>query len=102
MSKTDSTKDSVTLLSVEKIIDLVRSVRNGLIKDLLNDDHLSALYYARHNKALSSVKREFLKRELNELLIAPVDLVHYAGLINHLKQVGVASIRENDFEYFHK
>jgi hypothetical protein len=100
MQKTDS-KDSVTPLSVEKIIDLIRSVRNDLVKDFLKDEVLNEFYQAKFNKPLSTVKREFFKRDLRELLIAPVDLVHYAKLINYIKETGTSSLVQKNSEYFY-
>jgi hypothetical protein len=100
MNKVDPLKDSLTL-SVEKIIDLIRSVRNELIKEFLNDDQLSSYYKKQFDKDLSNVKREFLKRDLRELLIAPVDLVHYAGLINQIRETSTASITEKNHELFY-
>jgi hypothetical protein len=101
MNKIEPAKDSITL-SVEKIIDLIRSVRNELIKTYLKDDQLSSYYKEQFSKELSGVKREFLKRDLKELLIAPVDLVHYAGLINQIKETNTASITERNNELFYK
>ena len=101
MSKTDSKKDSVIFSSVEKIIDLIRTVRNDLIKDFLNDELLNSHYEKQFNKPLSGVKREFLKRDLKELLIAPVDLVHYAGLINQIKETGTASLSLKNSTFFY-
>lgn len=100
MQKADL-NNSATALSVEKIIDLIRSVRNDLIKDFLTDEVLNTYYEEKFGKALSSVKREFFKRDLRELLIAPVDLVHYAKLINHIKETGTASLVEKNSDFFY-
>src|SRR4051812_17358359 len=100
MNKTDSGQDSVTL-SVEKIIDLIRSVRNDLIKAFLTDQMLNDYFQSKYKKPLSDIKREFCKRDLKELLITPVDLVHYAGLINYIKETGTASFTEKNEQYFY-
>lgn len=100
MHDTDS-KDSV-VLSVEKIIDIIRALRNDLIKEFLNDEALSAHYKELVKKDLSPIKSEFLKRDLKELLIQPVDLVHYAGLINQIRETGSASITLQNSDYFYK
>jgi hypothetical protein len=100
MNKIEPEKDSISL-SVEKIIDLIRSLRNELIKEFLKDESLLEYYHKHFKKKLSIVKKEFIKRELRELLISPVDLVHYAGLINHIKETSSASIGEKDSEYFY-
>jgi len=101
MEKIEPVKDSIAL-SVEKIIDLIRIVRNELIKDFLKDDNLSVYYQEQFNKELSLVKKEFLKRELKELLISPVDLAHYARLINQLRETNTASITEKNNELFYR
>jgi ribosomal protein L29 len=91
----------VSTLSVEKIIDLIRALRNELVKDVLKDEELSQHYKTQFNKELSNIKKEFLKRDLRELLISPVDLVHYAGLINQMKETGTASITEKNHSFFY-
>lgn len=100
MQNSDS-NDSAVTLSIDKIIDLVRTVRNELIKDFLNDDHLNQYYQIKVGKPLSAVKREFFKRDLRELLIAPVDLVHYARLINYIKETGTISLARKNSEFFY-
>jgi hypothetical protein len=100
MQKADLS-NSAAALSVEKIIDLIRSVRNDLVKDFLNDELLNKYYQEKFGKPLSSVKREFFKRDLRELLIAPVDLVHYAKLITHIKETGTASLASKNSEFFY-
>jgi hypothetical protein len=94
-------KDSEVKLSVEKIIDLIRSVRNDLIKDLLTDEGLNAYYQQKFGKPLSTVKREFFKRDLRELLLSPVDLVHYSKFITHIKETGTASITGKNSDFFY-
>lgn len=89
-------------LSIEKVIDLVRLVRNDLIKDFLIDGNLNSYFESKYNKELSAVKREFLKKELKELLIAPVDLTHYAGLIKEIKELNTASLASGNQELFYQ
>jgi hypothetical protein len=94
--------NETTSLSVERIIDLIRTVRNDLIKDFLNDDFLNKYYTQLHSKILSNVKREFLKRDLKELLISPVDLVHYSKLINQIRETGTASLAHKNADLFYR
>ncbi len=101
MQQTDSKKDVVPL-SVDRVIDLIRIVRNDLVKDLLQDDYLAAIYESKYSKPLSNIKREFMKRDLKEMLIAPVDLVHYAGLITHVRNTGTFSLEEKNSDYFYR
>lgn len=100
MQKADA-DNSATALSVEKIIDLIRSVRNDLIKDFLNDTVLTSYYEEKFRKPLSAVKKEFFKRDFRELLIAPVDLVHYAKLITHIRETGTASLAHKNSDFFY-
>ena len=101
MQQIDSGKDVVPL-SVDRVIDLIRMVRNDLVKDLLHGDQLAAIYESNYGKPLSNVKREFLKRDLREVLISPVDLVHYAGLITYARNTGTFSLTEKNSDYFYK
>ena len=101
MHQADSTKDSV-FLSVEKIIDIIRTLRNDLAKEFLKDEVLCEHYKQSFKKEISTVKKEFLKRDLKDLLIQPVDLVHYAGLINHIRETGAASLTIQNSDYFYK
>jgi hypothetical protein len=96
-----SKSDSLTGLSVEKIIELIRSIRNDLVKEFLNDEFLNNYFQEQYNKPLSKIKREFLKRDLRELLDTPVDLVHYAGLINHIRETGTVFLAERNSDYFY-
>lgn len=101
MQQIDSEKDIVPL-SVDRVIDLIRIIRNDLVKDLLQDDYLTAIYERKYGKALSNVKREFIKRDLKEMLTSPVDLVHYASLITHVRNTGTFSLVEKNSDFFYK
>ncbi len=100
MHKADSNA-SATSLSVEKIIDLIRTVRNELITDFLKDDILNNYYQTKFNKTLSAVKREFFKRDLHELLQSPVDLVHYSKLITYIRETGTAALARENAQFFY-
>lgn len=101
MDKIDPVNDSI-LLSIEKVIALIRSVRNDLISEFLKDDQLSNYYKAQFNKELTEVKKEFLKRDLKELLTLPVDLAHYAKLISRIRETNTAFISKKDNELFYQ
>jgi hypothetical protein len=100
MHKADE-HNSLTALSVEKIIDLIRAVRNELVSELLRDEVLNKYYQDKFNKPLSAVKREFFKRDLHDLLHSQVDLVHYAKLITFIKETGTASLARENSQYFY-
>ncbi len=89
--------------SHETIIDLIRKIRNDLIKDFLDERNLMAYFVEAFNhKDLSATKIEFIKKELKELLIAPVDVVHYAGLVDHIKQTDTASLADHNEKLFYQ
>jgi hypothetical protein len=89
-------------LSIERIIDLVRNVRNGLIHDFLQDANLRTYFLQQYNRELSQVKAEFLKRDLKELLDSPVDLSHYGLLIKQMQDSNTASISSTHHDLFYK
>lgn len=101
METSDPVKDSLSL-SVEKIIDVIRSFRNDLIKEHLQDERLLHYYKEKFRKELTNVKKEFLKRDLKELLIAPVDLAHYSKLITQLKETNSVSLSEKSNAFFYE
>ena len=93
----------VTKWTDEMIIDLIRKVRNDLIKDFLDERYLRE--YAVQNfgiRDLSAVKIEFVKIALKEMLISPVDRLHYHALIQRIRETDSASLSEgNDMLFFH-
>lgn len=87
----------------ERIIDLVRQLRNDLIKDFLDERHLKD--YVADNfgvRDLSNVKIEFIRKELKELLISPVNTNHYEPLISHIRSTDSAALTENNERLFYK
>ena len=88
-------------LTIEKIVDLIRSVRNDLIKDFLDGDNLASYFSQHYNKELSKIKIIFIKKELSELLIAPVDLTHYAPLINKIRKSNSVSMSQRNHGFFY-
>jgi hypothetical protein len=101
MEDIDPVQESIKL-SVEKIIDLVRQLRNDLIKDFLRDPNLQAYFLQQYGKELSVIKTEFCKRDLRELLISPVDLTHYSSLIKEIRETNKASLAAGNHELFYK
>jgi hypothetical protein len=89
-------------LSVEKIIDLVRGVRNDLIKDFLDKKNVELYFNEQYSTSISAIKVEFLIRDLKELLISPVDLVHYAALIKEIKENNSAGLSNGSKDLFYK
>lgn len=71
---------------MQETIDWVRQCRNNKIKSFSEKHIVSSFFQENYNAALSDLKYEFLSRELNELLIAPVDLVHYSAVVKAFKE----------------
>ena len=89
-------------ISIDRIIELVRDVRNGLITDFLVDANLRSYFVEQYAKELSPVKTEFLKRGLKELYNSPVDLSHYGLLIKQMQKSNSASITTMHYDLFYK
>lgn len=87
----------------ENTIDLVRKVRNDLIKDFLDERFLKEYLSTQFRvKELSAIKIEFIKKALKELLITPVNTSHYEPLISHIKMTDSAALTENNEQLFYK
>jgi hypothetical protein len=98
----NDSRQTETKISTERIIDLVREVRNGLIRDFMDDQNLKSWFLDQYKKELSQIKTEFLKRDLKELMNSPVDLVHYAQLIRQMQELNSASIGSTNNDLFYK
>jgi hypothetical protein len=85
----NTTASTTTRWTEEMITELIRKVRNDLIKDFLDEAYLRTYYKENYNvKIFSPIKLEFLKKDLKELLISPVNKAYYQPVMK--------SIREND------
>ena len=93
---------SLEKLSIEKVIDLIRQIRNDLIKDFLIGDNIQAYFLEQYDKPISKIKIEFLIRDLKELLILPVDLAHYASLIKDIRETNSANLSKGNNDLFYK
>ena len=87
----------------ERILELVRKLRNDLIKDFLDERHLKE-YLASQFRVndLSHIKIEFIKKDLKELLISPVNTNHYQGLIDQIRETDSAGLTETNESLFYK
>ncbi len=86
----------------ENIIDLVRKVRNDLIKDFLDERFLKDYIANKYGvKELTAVKIEFIKRDLKEFLIAPVNTEHYRTVVDQIRETNSASLSEGNDELFY-
>lgn len=85
------------------IIDVIRKLRNDLIKDFLDERNL-IVYLSEQFRVmeLSAIKVEFIKRDLKNLLIAPVDINWYKAIIDDYHATGSASLSEGNEKLFYK
>lgn len=89
--------------SLETAVDLIRKLRNDLIKDFLDERNLITYFSTQFKiRELSAVKIEFIKVDLKKQLIEPVDTQHYQTLIQQILQTGTASITEKYEDLFLK
>jgi hypothetical protein len=87
----------------ESIIELLRKVRNDLIKDFLDERFLRSYASKQyHIQSLSNIKIEFIKAELKDLLIQPVDVPHYQPIIDSIKESDSASLSEGNEVLFYR
>jgi hypothetical protein len=87
----------------ERIIDLVRKQRNDLIKDFLDERHLKEYVGNKFRiHELSNVVIEFIKKDLKDLLISPVNINHYEPLIRHIRNTDNAVLTSTDEQIFYK
>ena len=86
----------------DRILELVRKLRNDLIKDFLDERHLK-LYLANQFRIseLTNIKIEFIKKDLKELLISPVNKNHYQSLIDQIRETDSAGITETNEPLFY-
>lgn len=88
--------DFSATLSTESIISYLQTLRNQRLLELSrHDDALMDLLEELYNTvAISAVKREFMKRDLQELRCTSLNLGHYKNLINEIKTTGNAELAE--------
>lgn len=87
----------------ERILELVRKLRNDLIKDFLDERHLKEYLSSQFRvNDLSNTKIEFIKKDLKELLISPVNTNHYQGLIDQVRETDSAGLTETNEDLFYK
>jgi hypothetical protein len=91
------TDDSLVRLSGDNIIELIRERRSDLIGKLLHDNELNLYLKETFDiSELSQIKREFIKRALKDLNLAPVDLAHYGQIILEMKKTGSLVVSSNN------
>jgi hypothetical protein len=84
--------------SQQDCAEVIQKLRNDLIKDFLDERYLREYFATRYRiEELSNIKIEFIKKELKELLLVPLDVVYYAPMISLLQtSSGGALVEEED------
>ncbi|HZX75390.1 MAG TPA: hypothetical protein VFE57_13265 [Cyclobacteriaceae bacterium] len=83
-------------ISIELVIQNIKSARDQSLSRLQKDSVLQRFleeHYAIFG--LSTIRTEFLKRDLKELRDSSLDLVHYSSLIKELKEGNVLVVDQN-------
>jgi hypothetical protein len=85
------------------IIDVIRSFRNNLIKDFL-DERVLTLYLSQQfrNIELSAFKAECIRKDLKNLLIAPVNIELYNVIIEDYKTTGNTTLSKGSEKLFYR
>ena len=83
-------------------VDLIRKLRDDLVKDFLDERYLKEFILENYNvRELSNVKLEFLRKELKELLQSPLDVNHYDPILSYLRDTGSASLADGQDQLFY-
>jgi len=94
---------STTENEATDIVDVIRKLRNDLIKDFLDERTLAAYVADQYKIAdLSPIKVEFIKGELKKMLIAPVDVAWYKPILDDFQATGSAALSEGNEKLFYK
>lgn len=99
-------KEQSPILAAPELIDVIdeiRKLRNDLIKDFLDERNLLP-YLSEQFRVLElpTIKREFIKRDLMDLLISPVNVQLYNPIIENYKICDTASLADGSEKLFYK
>lgn len=87
----------------ENIVELIRKMRNDLIKDFLDERYLLEYVSSKFNiREIPKVRMELVRNELKDLLIHPVNVSHYEGLIRQIRETDSASIAGGNEGLFYR
>jgi hypothetical protein len=91
MDEISAISGSVQTAEHDEIINVIRNSRNDIIKDFLDERNIRSYYADRyHLNDIDSPKVAAIKEELKQMLGTPLDVVHYALLMDQMKQAGVS------------
>jgi len=86
----------------ENDVDLIRKLRDDLVKDFLDERYLKEFILENYNvRELSNIKLEFLRKELKELLQSPLDVNHYDPILSYLRDTGSDSLADGQDQLFY-
>lgn len=89
--------------SDENIFDLLRTTRNNLIKDFLDERHMKDYIRKHYNIVdLSNINIQLIKKDLMSLLLAPVDTSRYAIPMEQIKQNDTTSVSDDNLLLFYR
>lgn len=85
------------------ILELITKLRNDLIKDFLDERLLKQYFHSKYMLAeLSEVKIQFIRRDLKELYISPINTEHYQPIIDEIKHNDRTSLAEGNEQLFYR
>lgn len=105
MEKTVQTNNygEIKLGSEVDIIELITKLRNDLIRDFLDERFLKEYFRTKyHIPDISNVKLEFIKKDLKDLYLSPIDTQHYKSLIDEIQANEKTSMEEGNEQLFYK
>ena len=85
------------------IIDLITKLRNDLIKDFLDERFLREYAQSKyHISDISNVKVEFIKKDLKDLYLSPLNTTHYQPLVEEIQTNERTSLAEGNEALFYR
>lgn len=85
------------------IVELIRKMRNDLIKDFLDERYLLEYVGTNFNvREISKLKMELIRNDLKDLLIHPVSVPHYENLIRQIRETDSAAISAGNEGLFYR
>lgn len=80
-----------------EIVELIRKLRNDLIRDFLDERFLRGYVRSKyHHSDISDVKVQFIRKGLKELYASDINLAHYRPLIEELQMHEHVSLSEGN------
>lgn len=86
------------------IVGLITKLRNDLIKDFLDERLLKEYFQSKyhHLPEISKIKLEFIRKDLKELFLSPINMIHYKPLIDEIQTHERTSLTEGNEALFYQ